>query len=155
MHFQKARNRSSLAACFLGCCVFGVGIDGHAAENTTAGEQGAGERAMPVEQAMTAMAGMGGVYRVDASGDTFLYPVIKLKQDLQGMHGVYSVTPQGITLRPTGMQAPDLGLSAMGGVAGSFRVTPDGDAYFQPKAHDPIGMSGDSGRKRHRETNTP
>lgn len=155
MHYQNTSSRSSLVPRLLGSCLFAVVIDGHGAENAAVGQQETGERALPVEQAMSAMAGMGGIYRVDAAGDTYLYPVIKLKQDLQGMHGIYYVTPQGITLQPTGMEAPDLGMSSMGGVAGSFRVTPKGDAYFQPKPHDPIGMSGESGRERHRGISTP
>jgi hypothetical protein len=155
MHYQNARNRSSLVLRLLGSCLLAFVTNGHAAENAAVGQQETGERALPVEQAMAAMAGMGGIYRVDAAGDTYLYPVIKLKQDIQGMHGVYYVTPQGITLRPTGMEAPDLGMSSMGGVAGSFRVTPNGDAYFQPKPHDPIGMSGESGREQHRGISAP
>ncbi len=152
---HNAKTRPSLTSCLLGCCLVGVLIDGHSGEAQSVGEQATGARPIPVEQAMAAMAGMGGIFRMDPSGDTYLYPVIKLKQDLQGMHGIYYVTPQGITLRPTGMEAPDLGMSSMGGVAGSFRVTPNGDAYFQPKPHNPIGMSGESGREQHRGISAP
>ncbi len=56
------------------------------------------------------------------------------------MHGTYRIGPQGIILQPTGMKAADLGMEALGGISGSFRVTPEGDAYFQPKPHAPIGI---------------
>jgi hypothetical protein len=130
-------------------------LSGYAEENPAVGHETSGEQPLTAEQAMKAMSGMAGIYRVDQTGDTFLYPLIELKQDLHGMHGTYRVTPQGIILQPTGMEAPDISLDAMGGITGSFRVTPGGDAYFQPTPHSPIGMSGDTGKERHRGTNAP
>ena len=104
------------------------------------------QQAMSAQQALQAMAGMGGIFRKAPGGDLYLYPAVKLRQSLNGMHGTYRITPRGIILMPTGMDAPDLGMDSMGGVAGSFRVTPDGSAYFQPTPHAPVGMSGETGR---------
>jgi hypothetical protein len=105
-----------------------------------------GPHAIPAQQAVQAMAGMAGIYRFAPSGDLYLYPMVKLQQNLYGMHGTYRVTPQGIILVPTGMEAPDMGMDSIGGVSGSFRVTPDGTAYFQSTPHAPVGMSGQTGR---------
>lgn len=93
------------------------------------------------EEALEAMAGMAGYYHVAPNGDTYLYPSLRLVQDLGGLYGTYGISSQGITLVPMGM-APDLGMSAMGGVAGSFRVTPLGEAFFRPQPEPPVGMSG-------------
>ncbi|MGB5834260.1 MAG: hypothetical protein WBG92_20060 [Thiohalocapsa sp.] len=84
-----------------------------------------------------------------ANGPVAPYSIIELKPDRNGMHGTYRITPEGITLRPTGMEHSDVSMDSLGGISGSFRVTPDGDAYFQPKPHNPIGMSGQTGQQRH------
>lgn len=152
---DKARESRSRAPYLFGCLLLGTSLSGYTEEITAVGDETSGQQTLTAQQAMKAMAGMAGVYRLDQSGDTYLYPLIKLKQDLNGMHGTYRVTPQGIMLQPTGMEAADISMSSMGGITGSFRVTPSGDAYFQPKPHAPIGMSGETGRERHRGTNAP
>ncbi len=112
-------------------------------EEAVSGNGGSSEAAqISVDTALKAMAGMGGYYRVAPSGDTYLYPNMKLVRDFHGMFGAYRVAPTGITLYPVGMAAPDLSMSSMGDVAGSFRVTPTGDTYFYPSQKPPIGMGG-------------
>jgi hypothetical protein len=119
---------------------------GQQAPQQTGAAAPAEPHALSGQQAVQAMAGMAGIYRFAPGGDLYLYPMVKLQQNLYGMHGTYRVTPQGIILLPTGMEAPDMGMDSMGGVSGSFRVTPDGTAYFQPTPHAPVGMSGQTGR---------
>jgi len=111
----------------------------------SAKESSAWTNPISAEEALQAMAGMAGYYRVAPNGDTYLYPSLKLVQGLGGLYGTYGIGSQGITLVPMGMAAPNLGMSAMGGVAGSFRVTPMGQAYFRPQPEPPVGMSGMSG----------
>jgi hypothetical protein len=151
---DNARESPSRIPYLFGCLLLGTSLNGYAEEIKAVGNEPS-QQTLTARQAMKAMSGMAGVYRLDQTGDTYLYPLIKIKQDLNGMHGTYRVTPQGIILQPTGMEASDVSMSEMGGITGSFRVTPDGDAYFQPKPHSPIGMSGDTGKERHRGTNAP
>ncbi len=144
---HRLRIRSSWTLQLLGCCILALSWTVQADEKPVASDEDSDQRALSLQQAVQAMVGMGGLYRVDPSGDTYLYPTIKLQSDLYGMHGFYRITPGGITLHPTGMEAPDMGMNIMGGVSGYFRVTPDGEAYFQPKPHAPIGMSGETGKR--------
>lgn len=135
----------AVTTALLGGCLLGIPSIGWPQEQAETAPPSA-PRAMSAQQAFEAMAGMGGIFRMTPNGDTYLYPLVKLEQNIYGMHGSYRVTPQGILLIPTGMEAPDLSMELMGGVSGSFRLTPDGSAYFQPTPHAPVGMSGETGR---------
>lgn len=95
-----------------------------------------GQNPMTATDALAAMKGMGGYFRVSPEGDYFLYP--------------YSPAEQVSVYRPSlsGMQGMDgmQGMEAMGGVPGYFQIRRSGEVYFYPYPGEPVGMSGMRGK---------
>lgn len=84
--------------------------------------------------ALSAMRGMAGYYRIEPDGDVFLYPIARgsnfpiaqaamAREGMQGMQGME-------------------GMPAMGGVAGYFRLDGSGRVEFYPYPSEPVGMTG-------------
>jgi hypothetical protein len=94
------------------------------------------QKAMTVPEALAAMRGMGGDFRISPEGDYFLYP--------------YSPADEVSAHRPglSGMQGMEAmhGMDAMGGVPGYFQILRSGEVYFYPYPGEPVGMSGMRGR---------
>lgn len=86
------------------------------------------------KEALKMMSGMAGYYRKAPTGDVFLYPAMKIGEGMYGMYGTYHVTPDGILLRPGGADGIAMAESAMGGASGTYRISPNGQAYFYPRA---------------------
>lgn len=103
---------------------------GRAEGPAAAGTGGAKPTVLTSQDALKAMSGMAGYYRVAPTGEVFLYPEMKLAAEMYGMYGTYRVTPQGILLRPGGAAGIAMAESAMGGASGTFRITPTGQAFF-------------------------
>lgn len=55
-------------------------------------------------------------------------PMLELKPDRNGMHGVYRITPQGIFLYPHAIASPDIPRGSMSGITGSLGAAPAVDA---------------------------
>jgi hypothetical protein len=141
-HPKTRARRAATLALFLS----GAAFASLAEEATSTAPPSAPEQALSPRDAVQAMAGMAGYYRVTPDGDTYLYPGMKLSSGMQGMYGAYRVTQGGITLYPMGLSAQDLSMNSMGGVVGYFRVTPDNRVNFYPRPKEPTGMSGMTGR---------
>ena len=142
MYTQTALNRAVSAAAALVLTLSGVSAVGHAAEQAAEGEKTSAPTVMAAKDALKAMSGMAGYYRVAPTGDVFLYPRMKLAEKMYGMYGTYQVTPDGILLRPGGADGVTMAESAMGGASGAFRITPTGQAYFYPREEQAQGAVG-------------
>jgi len=108
-----------------------AGVTTSHAEGRVAEEGGESTKTvLPSNDALKVMSGMSGYYRKAPTGEVFLYPVMKLEEGMYGMYGTYSVTKEGILLRPGGEAGVTMAVSAMGDASGTFRITPRGQAVF-------------------------
>jgi hypothetical protein len=130
----------------LALLLMGTPVAGLAEEAASTAAQPPEGQPLSPRDAVQAMAGMAGYYRVTPDGGTYLYPGMKLTAGMHGMYGAYRVTQGGIVLYPMGMAAQDLSMDSMGGVVGYFRLTPDNKVNFYPRPKEPTGMSGMTGR---------
>jgi hypothetical protein len=146
MFDAKPTTCAPYVAAALALSLLGIPAAGSAGDTAATPAEGHAPTSMSPRQAVKAMAGMAGYYRVTPDGDTYLYPGMRLSADMHGMYGAYRVTQGGITLYPMGLSAQDLSMDSLGGVLGYFRVTPDNKVNFYPRPKEPTGMSGMTGR---------
>jgi hypothetical protein len=126
---DSARQAASTAAVLV-AALASFNVSAQAQGTAPAGTERAEPTVLPSTEALRTMSGMAGYYRATPTGDVYLYPRMRLEAGMDGMYGTYSVTPEGILLRPGGVDGITMAESAMGGAGGSFRITPTGMAYF-------------------------
>ena len=134
MRNARLSDRVAAAGLILALTLSGM-VQTVQAEDQVSGNVGASApTVLTSKDALKAMSGMAGYYRKAPTGDVFLYPTMKLEEGMYGMYGTYQVTPDGILLRPGGADGIAMAESAMGGASGTFRIAPNGQAFFYPRA---------------------
>lgn len=134
MRNARLSGRAASAGLGLMLVLAGVIETVHAKDQAPADVDASAPTVLSSKDALKAMSGMIGYYRMEPTGNVFLYPTMKIEEGMYGMYGTYHVTPDGILLRPGGADGITMAESAMGGASGSFRIAPDGQAFFYPRA---------------------